>query len=689
MSQKYPGGFITKNYVAPTPSSAPGIWTLDQQLQAQKAGIWPFGGPFNYIEDVFQTWLYTGNGSTQTITNGVNLSGNGGAVWIKCRNTAGESHVLVDTVRGAPNALRPNSTAASINDAGRVSAFTTSGFTTGADGETNGTSKTYASWTFREQAKFFDVVTWTGNNSFGIQNIAHNLGSVPGCIIIKCYDVAGYDWVVYHRSTGASQYTALNTTAAASATSTFFNNTAPTSTQFTVGTSGFTNGQGQNYVAYLFAHDAGGFGLTGTDNVITCGSYTGNGSTTGPVITLGYEPQWLLVKKSSGTGDWVMIDNMRGIVTDGVDPRVWANLSAAENTGDFLFKLNATGFQPESLSDSINASGQTYIYIAIRRGPMAVPTTGTSVFAPVAYTEILSTQTLTSGWPVDLEMEASRNSGTGFYWTDRLRGSTQANGAFLTSSSSAAETTFGVTPLLFDNSTGLSIISGGGFNNTSGRTDIVYMFRRAPSFFDEVCYTGTGSAMSITHNLGVGPELVIVKRRNSTSDWLVAAKINSTQYTVGDSGNELRINSTGGGTTTYYDYATYFNSTTFQTGAFWTTPNVNTATYVAYLFATCTGVSKVGSYTGTGAAQTINCGFTAGSRFVMIKRTDSTGDWYVWDSARGIIPSNDPYLLLNSTAAEVTGTDYVDTAASGFEISSTAPAAINANGGTFIFLAIA
>jgi hypothetical protein len=112
-------------------------------------------------------------------------------------------------------------------------------------------------------------------------------------------------------------------------------------------------------------------------------------------------------------------------------------------------------------------------------------------------------------------------------------------------------------------------------------------------------------------------------------------------------------------------------------------------TYVAYLFATCAGVSKVGSYTGTATTQTINCGFTAGARFVLIKRTDSTGDWYVWDSARGIIAGNDPYLLLNSTAAEVTSTDYVDTASSGFQISDTAPAAINASGGTYIFLAIA
>lgn len=138
---------------------------------------------------------------------------------------------------------------------------------------------------------------------------------------------------------------------------------------------------------------------------------------------------------------------------------------------------------------------------------------------------------------------------------------------------------------------------------------------------------------------------------------------------------------------------TAWNSTTPTSSVFTigTGANVNTstATYVTYIFATCPGVSKVGSYTGNGSTQTINCGFTGGARFVLIKRTDSTGDWYVWDSARGIVAGNDPYLLLNSTAAEVTSTDYIDTYSAGFEISSTAPAAINASSGSFIFLAIA
>jgi hypothetical protein len=117
------------------------------------------------------------------------------------------------------------------------------------------------------------------------------------------------------------------------------------------------------------------------------------------------------------------------------------------------------------------------------------------------------------------------------------------------------------------------------------------------------------------------------------------------------------------------------------------TVNLSAATYVAYLFATCAGVSKVGSYTGTGATQTIACGFAAGARFVLIKRTDTTGAWYVWDSARGMTSGTDPSLLLNSLAAEVNANS-VFAITTGFQIVSTA-ADINASGGTYIFLAIA
>jgi hypothetical protein len=112
-------------------------------------------------------------------------------------------------------------------------------------------------------------------------------------------------------------------------------------------------------------------------------------------------------------------------------------------------------------------------------------------------------------------------------------------------------------------------------------------------------------------------------------------------------------------------------------------------TYVAYLFASCPGVSKVGSYTGNGSSQTINCGFTGGARFVMIKRTDSTGDWYVWDTARGIVSGNDPHLSLNTTASEVTTDDTIDTDSTGFVVNQVSATNVNVSSATYIYLAIA
>jgi hypothetical protein len=186
----------------------------------------------------------------------------------------------------------------------------------------------------------------------------------------------------------------------------------------------------------------------------------------------------------------------------------------------------------------------------------------------------------------------------------------------------------------------------------------------------------------VTHNLGVAPEFIQVKARSTANSWAgYNSTIGNTKRLNWDDIDSAQVSSTAWNNTSP-------TSSVFTVGTD-NSVNGSARTYVAYLFATVAGVSKVGSYTGTGTTQQINCGFTAGSRFVLIKRTDSTGDWYVWDSARGIVAGNDPYLLLNSTAAEVTGTDYVDTYSAGFEISSTAPAAINANGGTYIFLAIA
>jgi hypothetical protein len=248
--------------------------------------------PLN-IEEVFSTYLYDGNASTQTITNSIDLAGEGGLVWIKSRSATANNQ-LFDTTRGATKELISNSTAAEATDADTLTAFNANGFSIGADATVNTNAATYASWTFRKAPKFFDVVTYTGTGSAGL-TVSHNLGSAPGCIIAKRTDASGDNWAVYHRHFGGTHYSALDSASIFFDNPNRWNDTTATATEFTVGSSTAVNASGGTYVAYLFAHNDsdGGFGPTGDQDIIKCGSYTGNGSSTGPTVDLGFEPQWI------------------------------------------------------------------------------------------------------------------------------------------------------------------------------------------------------------------------------------------------------------------------------------------------------------------------------------------------------------------------------------------------------------
>jgi len=633
--------------------------------------------PADYIEDVFSTYLYTGTGSAQTITNNIDLSTNGGLVWIKKRSSTAEPHVLVDSARGATKALRTSGTDAEVNDAGRVSAFTTSGFSIGTDGELNASTKQHVSWTFRKQAKFFDIVTYTGNDALSRQ-ISHSLGSIPGCLIVKCTSNV-QDWFVYHRSLAATNsYIVLNSTAAATSGQNWGNSggVAPTSTVFTVGDN--ANVAGRTYVAYLFAHNAGGFGLSGTDSVVSCGTYSGTGGTTTPnQVTLGFEPQWVMIKTINQVGKWAIADMYRGAWRESDGSSLYNELNPHttdyEATNNYGPSPTATGF-PVSGVGYPNDSGSTFLYVAIRRGPMKVPTDATKVFA-VADSSASFPLTITSDFKGEALLAQRKTTNIGL-----LASALTQRGMLAYSDSSESSGGSIGSGWSWDKQTGFSIASSwGGSGNL-----VSYSFARAPSFMDVVAYAGANSYQDLSHNLGVVPELVIIKNRTGASQsWIVGAT------GILGTGKYLVLNDSAAVASNASFFGSAFTSTIVNVDGNVASINQSGARYVMYLFATCAGVSKVGSYTGNGTTQTINCGFTAGARFVLIKRADSTGDWYVWDTTRGIIAGNDPYLLLNSTAAEVTNTDYIDAAATGFELSSTAPAAINASGGTYIFLAIA
>ncbi len=284
-------------------------------------------------------FVQTLNATGSVNTNGIDLSTKGGMVWIKSRSDA-TNNFLFDTARGSQKEINSNTTDAEVSLPYSLGPFNTNGFTIGNATGIGVGAATYASWTFRKQAKFFDVVTYTGNGVSG-RTISHNLGSAPGCIIIKSTSTAGEYWAVYHRSIGATKYLWLQDTIAASTSSTYWNDTSPTSSVFSVGNDGSVNGNGKTYVAYLFAHDAGGFGATGTDNVISCGSFTSSGSDIA-TIDLGYEPQLVIMKASSTTGHWWMADNMRGFTVSG-EQYLLANSSGAEASGTNI-RLTNTGF---------------------------------------------------------------------------------------------------------------------------------------------------------------------------------------------------------------------------------------------------------------------------------------------------------------------------------------------------------
>jgi hypothetical protein len=654
------------------------MWNLSQQAAYKQQGLWPTQGnlpPDTFVEGVFSTYLYTPTVSNTpiTINNGINLSGNGGMVWFKNR-TATQNHSLVDTVRGGTNLLTPNLTAAAYS-ASIITAFNSNGFTTGTSSFVTTAANDMVSWGFQEKAKFFKIVTWTGDGT-NYRQIPHNLGSTPGFIITKQVGTVS-NWWCYHRALGDSTGLQLESDAPANTTL----GTYPwnvTSTTFQVSSSYIgTNTNGVTYVAYVYAHNAGGFGLSGTDNIISCGSYVGNGSTNGPTVTLGYEPQWLLIKDTTSTKDWWIVDTTRGMPVDAADWRIRANTTDPDNNGDPFFAPTATGFKLESASPNSNASGNTFIYVAIRRGPMAVPTTGTSVFAPIAANSPTDT-VQTTGFPVDLQIQAWRGGAHNTRVVDRLRGvnttSAETLSPFVNTDETAAESNAVPSLTRSWGNTGFLVSSG-----NSSIPMIWWNFRRAPGFFDEVCFTQTttSGAQAIAHNLTVAPELVLTKFRNAPYAWNVwPVALN----------NRLVLNETTAAST--YAPLSSVTSTSFSYPMADLGASIGT-TYVGYLFATCPGVSKVGSFTGTGATQTINCGFTTGARFVLIKSTSTSGSWYVWDSARGIVAGDDPYLLLNSTAVEVTNTDWVDTASTGFELSNTGGNLANSNGVSYIFLAIA
>ena len=308
----------------------------------------------------FYAGLRTGTGA-EAIISDVNFPvANGALTWIKCRSNA-SSHRLTDTLRGATNEIYSDSTTAETPQVEGVKSFTSTGYVLGTNTGVNLNTFTYVDWLFRKGQKYgLDIVSYEGT---GIAHaINHNLGAVPEMMLVKNRD-SGVSWAVYHALSSASPeqyYGILDTSVAFAAHISYWNNTAPTSTQFTVGsTNSSVNGDGHDMVAYLFRS------IPGFSKVF---SYTGNGNADGPYVDLGFRSRFIFIKGITAL-DWGIFDTARNEYNP-LNARLRPNESAAEDTSaTFYHDVTANGIKFRGTSIGFNQNGVLYVGIAIAEQP--------------------------------------------------------------------------------------------------------------------------------------------------------------------------------------------------------------------------------------------------------------------------------------------------------------------------------
>jgi len=317
--------------------------------------------------DNFAPVIYTGNRLARSISTGFAPD----FVWIKNR-PQGDPHMLFDSVRGATKFLFSNDTDAEGTSATSLTSFNADSFSLGAyDGRTN-ELVTYVAWCFKGGGAAvsntdgsitsqvsanpdagFSIVSYTGNLT--ASTVGTGLSSAAELIIVKRTDSTS-NWFVYSQPTGNTKYLNLDTTGAA-ATFNVWNNTSPTSSVFSLAAQGDVNASGGSYIAYCFTS------ITGYQKV---GSYTGNGSASGPTVTTGFRPRFLMTKRTDGSSGWYIADSVRNTT----NPRRTLlrpddNNAEFDGTGTSYFNFNDNSFQVTTTTTQINANGGTYIYLAI------------------------------------------------------------------------------------------------------------------------------------------------------------------------------------------------------------------------------------------------------------------------------------------------------------------------------------
>ena len=329
----------------------------------------------NKSTDYFNTKLWTGNGATTNALTGVGFKPD--LVWGKCRSNANENR-WTDVVRGVTKEIYSDLNAAQSTTANGLKAFGSDGFTVGDNSGWNGSSRTYASWNWKASnsqgssntagsinttytsvntTAGFSINQYTGNGSNA--TVGHGLGVAPKMVIVKKTSGTS-QWYTYHASLGATKYLDLESTAAESTSSANWNNTAPTTNVFSLGTNSNVNASGQTYIAYCFAEKQG---------YSKFGSYKGNGNANGTFIYTGFKPAWVMVKNVSGSESWHIWDNKRSPFNLR-ELVLYPNGSSVEEDVGADIDMLSNGFKLRSASTSVNGNGNSFIYMAFAEAPL-------------------------------------------------------------------------------------------------------------------------------------------------------------------------------------------------------------------------------------------------------------------------------------------------------------------------------
>jgi len=331
----------------------------------------------------FQTKLWTGNGGTQSITlDGLNNM-QPDWVWIKERSET-RGHNIQDSVRGATKYLDSRSAGAEATVSNTLTSFDSNGFSLGSYDDVNKSSQTYVSWNWKAGTSFtndasstgigtidsagsfnndagFSIVSWTGTLANG--TVKHGLSTAPKTIFIKCRGTGARSWVVYHDSIGNTKHLTLSETDAEATSSASFNNTSPTSSVFSLGSSNNAN-DNTTMIAYCFAEKQG---------YSKFGSYTGNGNANGTFIYTGQKSSFIIVKNTSSSTNWEMFDNKRV----GYNQSNWhlkPNSADAEDVGTVRLDILSNGFKIRTTGSNLNTSGNNYIYMCFAENPFVTST---------------------------------------------------------------------------------------------------------------------------------------------------------------------------------------------------------------------------------------------------------------------------------------------------------------------------